>query len=130
MASGSRLDSTFQGAALKLCAVAVLGEESATYLSLQLTECQPFPCLHAIQPLDLLFGQVQTEVQTQVNAIWQKRLVLENMFPTPPCDPSIDAKSPSGFRSPYGRGCYLLPTSPIKAMPLVLKNDKNFHSQN
>jgi hypothetical protein len=39
--------------------------------------------------------------------------------PTPPCDPSTDAKSPSVFRSPYGRGCYLLPTSPIKAMPLA-----------
>jgi hypothetical protein len=51
-------------------------------------------------------------------AIWQKRLVLEKMFPTPPCDPSTDAKSPSGFRSPYGRGCYLLPISQIKAMPL------------
>jgi hypothetical protein len=60
-------------------------------------------------------------VQTQGDAIWQKRLVLEKMFPTPPCDPSIDAKSPFGFRSPYGRSCYLLPTSPIKAMPLVQK---------
>jgi hypothetical protein len=59
------------------------------------------------------------QVQTQPNAIWQKRLVLGEMFPTPPCDPSIDAKSLSGFRSPYGRGCYLLPISPIKAMPLV-----------
>jgi hypothetical protein len=62
---------------------------------------------------------VSGQVQTQVNAIWQKRLVLEKMFPTPPRDPSIDAKSPCGFRSPCGRGCYLLPTSPIKAMPLV-----------
>jgi hypothetical protein len=60
-------------------------------------------------------------VQTQVDAIWQKRLVLKKMSPTPPFDPPTDAKSPSGFRSPYGRGCYLLPTSPIKAMPLVLK---------
>jgi hypothetical protein len=51
------------------------------------------------------------QVQTQVDAIWQKHLVLEKMSPTPPCDPSTDAKSPSGFRSPYGRGCYLLPTS-------------------
>jgi hypothetical protein len=41
------------------------------------------------------------------------------MSPIPPCDPSTDAKSPSSFKSPYGRGCYLLPTSPIKAMPLV-----------
>ena len=64
---------------------------------------------------DPVFGQVQT----QGDAIWQKRFVLEKMSPTPPCDPSIDAKSPSGFRSPYGRGCYLLPTSPIKAMSLV-----------
>jgi hypothetical protein len=64
-------------------------------------------------------GDTGGQVQTQGDAIWQKRLVLEKMFPTPPCDPSIDAKSPSGFRSPYGRGCYLLPTSPFKAMPLV-----------
>jgi hypothetical protein len=58
-------------------------------------------------------------VQTQVGAIWQKRLVLEKCSPTPPRNPSIDAKPPSGFRSPYGRGFYFLPTSPIKAMPLV-----------
>jgi hypothetical protein len=48
------------------------------------------------------------QVQTQPHAIWQKRLVLEKMFPTSPCDPSIDAKSPSGFRSwqsAYWRGC-------------------------
>ena len=35
MASGSHLDSTFQGAALKLCAAAVLGEEAVNFLSLQ-----------------------------------------------------------------------------------------------
>jgi hypothetical protein len=29
------------------------------------------------------------QMQTQVDAIWQKRLVLEKMFSTPPCDPSI-----------------------------------------
>jgi hypothetical protein len=36
-------------------------------------------------------------------------------------DLSINAKSPSGFRSACGRSFYLLPTSPIKAMPLVKK---------
>jgi hypothetical protein len=45
--------------------------------------------------------------------------------PTPPCDPSTDAKSSSGFRSSCGCGHHLLPTHPIKTMPLVDKINKN-----
>ena len=40
---------------------------------------------------------------------------------TPSCDPSIDAKSPPGFRFIYGRRFYLLPTCAIKAFSLAKK---------
>ena len=40
---------------------------------------------------------------------------------TPSCDPSIDAKSPPGFRFIYGRRFCLLPTCAIKAFSLAKK---------
>jgi hypothetical protein len=70
------------------------------------------------------------QVQTQPYPIWPKRLVLEKMPPTPPCDPSIDAKHPPGFRSASGRGYYLLPICPIKSDAIDIKNVEEFHFQN
>jgi hypothetical protein len=41
--------------------------------------------------------------------------LANKMFPPYRATPPTDTKSPSGFRSACGRGCYLLPTCPIKS---------------
>ena len=74
-------------------------------------------------------GQVQNQ---PCCPIWPKRLVLENIFPTPRVthQPAL-TKSPSGFRSAYGRGYHLLPTYRSQSDAIGLKkiNVRKCHFQ-